>query len=88
MCRSSVVLTKPVLEILSICHRSVKVLTIVSAKSFGWICLSAAVFSAFWPCSSTPVRKKTSYPCSLLYRAIMSAAMVVYAWPMCGTSLI
>ncbi len=38
---------------------------------------SAAAFSIFWPCSSVPVRKKTSRPRSRLNRARASAMIVV-----------
>ena len=32
-------------------------------------------------------KKENFFPCNLLNRARISAAMVVYAWPMCGISL-
>ncbi len=57
-----------------------------STNSLLLIPFAAAVFSTFWPCSSVPVRKKTSRPVSLMYRAIASAATVVYACPMWGMS--
>ena len=39
------------------------------------------------PCSSVPVRKKTSSPRWRMWRAITSAAIVEYAWPRCGAAL-
>ena len=52
--------------------------TISSTYSFGVIPFSLAFFSIFSPCSSVPVKKKTSYPTSLLYLAIASAIGIDY----------
>jgi hypothetical protein len=57
-----------------------------SVKACGSIPASRAAFSTFCPCSSVPVRKKTSCPCSRAHRASTSAASEVYAWPICGLS--
>ena len=40
-------------------------------------CASAARW-IFWPCSSEPVKKRTSYPANRLKRAIVSATDVQY----------
>jgi hypothetical protein len=47
----------------------------------------SAVCAIFRPCTSVPVRKRTSYPSSRLNRAIASVAVFSYAWPMCGAPL-
>jgi hypothetical protein len=46
-----------------------------------------AARSTFCPCSSVPVMKNTSSPSSRRERAMASATMVVYAWPMWGRAL-
>ena len=57
----------------------------LSASSRGLIpCFSAANATGS-PCSSVPVRKKTSSPRWRMCRASTSAAIVVYAWPRCGS---
>ena len=48
-----------------------------SVKVCGSTPAAAAACSTFWPCSSVPVRKKTSKPSRRLKRAITSAAMEV-----------
>ena len=48
---------------------------------------SAATRATFAACSSTPVRKNVSSPRWRRCRTRMSAAIVVYAWPMCGVEL-
>eukprot|EP00966_Prymnesium_polylepis_P180777 4186895-Prymnesium_polylepis.2 len=56
-----------------------------SAKACGVSPAALADCSTFWPCSSVPVRKCTSWPSSRLKRATTSHVSEVYAWPMCGT---
>jgi len=58
-------------------HRSWARPTTESASALGVRPFSAAAFSIFWPCSSVPVRKKTSWPASLWKRARASAMTVV-----------
>jgi hypothetical protein len=48
-----------------------------SVKACGSMAASRAAFSTFCPCSSVPVRKKTSCPCSRRHRAITSVASEV-----------
>ena len=48
-----------------------------SVHSWGDTPSSRALRSMFTPCSSVPVRKKTSVPASRFHRAIVSAASVV-----------
>ena len=50
--------------------------TELSTKAFGLMPASAAFNSIFCPCSSVPVWKNTSYPSSLLKRAIASAKTI------------
>jgi ribosomal protein L37AE/L43A len=49
--------------------------------------LSSAACSTLVPCSSVPMRKKTSSPRCRWNQAATSAAAVVWACPMCGASL-
>ena len=58
-----------------------------SASSCGVIPSRSAAFSIGSPCSSVPVRKKTSSPRCRMCRASTSAAIVEYAWPRCGSAL-
>ena len=48
-----------------------------SVKACGSMPLSRAAFSTFWPCSSVPVKKRTSRPSSRMKRASASQASVV-----------
>lgn len=57
-----------------------------SVNSFGDLPVFFAASAIFFPWSSVPVKKNTSSPLSLCHRARMSAAIVVYACPMCGMS--
>ena len=74
--RSSVVRMKSSFEISIAFQREVKVLATSSTKAWGVTPLASAFFSIFWPCSSRPVTKKTSYPLSLFPRAITSHMVV------------
>ena len=67
---------------LSFFHASLNSGTRSSVNCFGVLFAFFAAFAIFFPWSSVPVRKKTSLPWSLFHRAIISAAMVVYACPM------
>ncbi len=58
-----------------------------SQNSFGESPSAAALRATFEPCSSVPVRKKTSSPRCRWWRATTSAASVVYAWPRWGFAL-
>ncbi len=58
-----------------------------SASSCGEIPSRSAATSIGSPCSSVPVRKKTSSPRWRLCRARMSAAIVEYACPRWGSAL-
>ena len=53
----------------------------LSASSRGVTPAASAASATGSPCSSVPVRKKTSSPRWRMCRAITSAAIVVYAWP-------
>ena len=57
-----------------------------SASSFGVTPSRSAACATGSPCSSVPVRKKTSSPRWRMCRASMSAPIVVYAWPRCGAA--
>ena len=72
---------------LSFFHASLNFGISSSVKSFGDLPAFSAACAIFFPWSSVPVRKNTSLPWSLCHRAMTSAAMVVYACPMCGMSL-
>ena len=48
---------------------------------------AVAAWATFSPCSSVPVRKRTSKPSSRLNRAMASVAMYSYACPKCGAAL-
>ena len=56
-----------------------------SQNSFGESPAAAAACATLAPCSSVPVRKKTSSPRWRWWRASASAATVVYACPRCGS---
>ena len=58
-----------------------------SASSCGEIPSRSAAVSIGSPCSSVPVRKKTSSPRWRMCRASTSAAIVEYACPRCGSAL-
>ena len=58
-----------------------------SASSFGVTPSFSAASAAGSPCSSVPVWKNTSSPRWRMCRARMSAAIVEYAWPRCGSAL-
>ena len=58
-----------------------------SASSCGVIPSRSAASATGSPCSSVPVRKKTSSPRWRMWRARTSAAIVEYAWPRCGSAL-
>ena len=58
-----------------------------SASSLGVTPSRSAAWATGSPCSSVPVRKKTSSPRWRMCRARMSAPIVVYAWPRCGAAL-
>ena len=58
-----------------------------SASSFGVTPSLSAASATGSPCSSVPVRKKTSSPRWRMCRASTSAAIVVYACPRCGCAL-
>uniref|UniRef100_A0A0A9CTP5 OVA1 n=1 Tax=Arundo donax TaxID=35708 RepID=A0A0A9CTP5_ARUDO len=60
---------------------------IVSQCSFGFLPLASAEVAIFSPCSSVPVINITFFSSNLWKRAMASAAMVVYALPMCGGAL-
>ena len=68
-------------------HKSVKFFDILSTHSIGVNPFFSAASCIFCPCSSTPVRKLTSFPLSLSYLARTSATIVVYAVPTCGAAL-
>lgn len=70
----------------SFSHASLNFGIKLSVNSFGDLPAFFAACAIFFPWSSVPVKKKTSSPWSLCHRARMSAAMVVYACPMCGMS--
>ena len=77
MCLSSVVLIKS-----SISHpkkgiKLIKLTESLSTNSLGFKFELIAAFSTFWPCSSVPVKKNTLFPNNLLYRAIISQAILV-----------
>jgi hypothetical protein len=58
-----------------------------SASSCGVTPSRSAASSTGSPCSSVPVRKNTSSPRWRWWRARMSAAMIEYACPRCGSAL-
>ncbi len=58
-----------------------------STNSLGFFPFFKAANSIFFPCSSVPVRKKTSSFFRECHLAKTSAAIVVYACPICGMSL-
>ena len=58
--------------------------TISSTNSFAGSPRSSATRYTFDACSSVPVRKNVSSARCLWWRVRMSAAIVVYACPMCG----
>lgn len=68
-------------------HMAWKRPAISSTNACGVTPRSAAACATFWPCSSIPVRKWTASPRSRWYRAITSAPIFSYAWPMCGSPL-
>ena len=76
-CRGSVVRMKSSLVIERVRHSSWYRLTTRSASSLGRKPCCFAVRSIFWPCSSVPVRKRTSRPHIRLYLATVSATTVV-----------
>ena len=77
LCRCSVVRIQSSYEIPIASDIARKSAEMPSVNVCGSIPASAAAFSTFWPCSSVPVRKKTSNPSSRLNRAITSVAMDV-----------
>jgi hypothetical protein len=58
-----------------------------SASSWGVTPSRSAASAVGSPCSSVPVWKNTSSPRWRMCRARMSAAIVEYAWPRCGSAL-
>ena len=58
-----------------------------SAHSFGESPAAAAACATFAPCSSVPVSRNASAPQRRAWRVATSAAIVVYAWPRCGSPL-
>ena len=77
MCLGSVVRIKSSYSIFSKGQRFLNFNTTLSASSRGVKFTFSAELAIFWPCSSVPVEKRTSYPDSFLYLAITSAAIVV-----------
>ena len=77
LCRSSVVRMKSSLEMSSAAAMARNCAETSSANACGANPASRAVFSTFCPCSSVPVRNKTSLPSSRAQRATTSAAMLV-----------
>ena len=59
----------------------IKLTESLSTNSLGFKFELIAAFSTFCPCSSVPVKKNTLFPNNLLYRAIISQAILVYACP-------
>ena len=68
-------------------HAARKAPEISSAYACGATPAFAAVWATLSPCSSVPVRKKTSSPVRRCQRAIASVMIVEYAWPRCGRAL-
>ena len=66
--------------------RSRKRSALRSASSRGVMPTRSAACATGSPCSSVPVRKKTSSPRWRMWRASTSAAIVVYAWPRWGSA--
>jgi nifR3 family TIM-barrel protein len=84
---ASVVRMKKSLVASSRGSRAMKCSTLRSPSSFGVMPSRSAASATGSPCSSVPVRKKTSSPRWRMWRASTSAAIVVYAWPRCGAAL-
>ena len=81
MCFSSVVLINESFEKFMQLSKFLKFSETLSTNSLGLTPLFFAAVSTFCPCSSVPVKKKTSYSSRRLNLAITSHASVVYAWP-------
>jgi hypothetical protein len=77
MCSRSVVRMKKSFVTLSVCARSLKRTAFLSPSSRGVMPSRSASWATGSPCSSVPVRKKTSSPRWRMCRASTSAAIVV-----------
>ena len=58
-------------------NKLIKLTESLSTNSLGFKFELIAAFSTFCPCSSVPVKKNTFFPNNLLYRAIISQAILV-----------
>ena len=71
-------------QVRHICRKAIETSSANVGVSRPAFCAARATFC---PCSSVPVRKNTSSPISRRDRAIASASIVVYAWPIWGWAL-